>query len=141
MTTEAWPSDWLRGVLEVCVLRALAAAPTYGYAIAADLEAAGLGTIKGGTLYPLLTRFENAGVVAPEWRTGESGPARKYYSLTDRGRTELDALTARWAEFAHVVSSHLETERERDPLDPDGTTHDDSDAAGAAPVDTREAVS
>ncbi|WP_413318094.1 PadR family transcriptional regulator [Agrococcus sp. 1P02AA] len=107
MTTEGWPSDWLRGVLEVCVLRSVAAAPTYGYAIAADLEAAGLGSIKGGTLYPLLTRFEKAGIVAPEWRTGESGPARKYYALTDLGRSQLAELTARWSAFSHIVTTHL----------------------------------
>lgn len=114
MATEAWPSEWLRGVLEVCVLRAVAEAPTYGYAIAADLEAAGLGTIKGGTLYPLLTRFEKAGVIAPEWRTGDAGPARKYYALTDRGEKELIELTARWSEFAGTVTQHLATDADRD---------------------------
>lgn len=141
MTTQGWPNDWLRGVLEVCVLRAVAQAPTYGYAIAADLEAAGLGAIKGGTLYPLLTRFEKAGVVAPEWRTGESGPARKYYALTDHGRSELETLTARWADFSHVVSRHLDPAQRSDPNEPDGIIRDDPGAASAAPLTPGKAIS
>lgn len=107
MSERLWPSDWLRGVLEACVLRAIAQGPTYGYAVAADLEEAGLGQIKGGTLYPLLTRFEKAGLVEVEWRTGESGPARKYYSLTSTGRSELESQQTRWSEFVGVVGGFL----------------------------------
>ncbi|MFC4556520.1 PadR family transcriptional regulator [Georgenia faecalis] len=139
MTTQAWPSEWLRGVLEVCVLRAVAEAPTYGYAIAADLEAAGLGSIKGGTLYPLLTRFEKAGVIAPEWRTGEGGPARKYYALTDRGRTELAELSARWSEFARTVTDHLAPSPDRGTpaAPPAGRDH----PGAPAPAPSRKASS
>lgn len=104
MTTSLWPGDWLRGVLEVCVLRVLADGPTYGYAIATRLADAGLGTLKGGTLYPLLTRFESAGLVAVEWRAGEGGPGRKYYALTDDGRRAWREQAARWSQFARVTS-------------------------------------
>src|SRR5690625_7349935 len=58
MDVTPYPSEWLRGVLELCVLRVLADGATYGYAIAAELAQAGLGEIKGGTLYPLLGRLE-----------------------------------------------------------------------------------
>jgi PadR family transcriptional regulator, regulatory protein PadR len=102
-----WPGEWLRGFLEVCVLQTLTRGPSYGYAIAADLEEAGLGTIKGGTLYPLLTRFEKAGLVATSWRTGEGGPARKYYQLTEAGRAEHEELVTRWSEFSTAVGGHL----------------------------------
>ena len=57
---QPWPSEWLRGVLEVCVLRVLADGATYGYAIASRLTDGGLGGVKGGTLYPLLSRLERA---------------------------------------------------------------------------------
>jgi PadR family transcriptional regulator PadR len=77
-----WPSDWLRGVLELCVLGALRAGPSYGYAIAQDLESAGLGPVKGGTLYPLLGRLEAEQLVEASWRVGDSGPGRKYFALT-----------------------------------------------------------
>lgn len=102
MTTD-WPGEWLRGVLEVCVLRTLAEDPTYGYAISSRLEQAGIGAVKGGTLYPLLTRFERAGLVAVEWRTGTSGPARKYYTLTPVGRAELAEQAAGWVRFAELT--------------------------------------
>lgn len=100
-----WPGDWMRGVLEVCVLRVLADGPTYGYAIGARLADAGLGAPKGGTLYPLLSRFEAAGLVRVEWRAGESGPGRKYYELTDDGRTHLATQAERWTRFTHLTTT------------------------------------
>lgn len=109
-----WPSEWLRGALEVCVLRVLAGDPTYGYAISARLAQEGIGTVKGGTLYPLLGRLERSGLVRVEWRAGETGPARKYYALTAAGRAELAALSERWAAFADLTSRfvmHDTTER------------------------------
>ena len=99
----AWPSEWLRGVLGVCVLRILADGPTYGYEVAARLAAAGLGTVKGGTLYPLLGRFEDAGWVEIEWRPGEGGPGRKYYALTPSGRSAAADEAARWAHFTDTT--------------------------------------
>ena len=91
----------------MCVLAVIARGPTYGYAIASDLADAGLGELKGGTLYPLLGRCEQAGWVAVEWRAGESGPGRKYYTLTPGGRSELTLLSRRWADFVGVTGSLL----------------------------------
>src|SRR6478735_1741312 len=81
-TDAGWPTEWMRGALAVCVLHVIADGPTYGYAIASALSDAGLGTVKGGTLYPLLGRLEEAGLVSVEWRAGESGPGRKFYAIT-----------------------------------------------------------
>lgn len=103
MDENEWPADWMRGVLGLCVLRVLADGPTYGYAVAQRLADAGLGRLKGGTLYPLLSRFESAGLVEVEWRPGESGPGRKYYALTDAGRAELADAADRWARFADLT--------------------------------------
>lgn len=104
MTSEqAWPSEWLRGVLSVCTLRILCDGPTYGYAIANRLTQAGLGAVKGGTLYPLLGRLEEAGWLEVEWRPGEGGPGRKYFSLTAAGRQASEQLAADWAEFTTVT--------------------------------------
>ncbi|MBM6620137.1 PadR family transcriptional regulator [Micrococcaceae bacterium RIT802] len=104
---EGWPTDWMRAVLGLCVLRALEAAPSYGYAIVAELERAGLGTVKGGTLYPLLTRYESAGWVATEWKAGTSGPGRKYFSLTAAGRAALAGQRSAWDRFTSTTLSHL----------------------------------
>lgn len=94
-----WPGEWLRGVLELCVLGVLADDATYGYAIAQRLAEAGLGTVKGGTLYPLLARLETEGLVHSSWRAGEGGPGRKYFALTAAGRRQLRVRAALWQQF------------------------------------------
>ncbi|GEP26499.1 PadR family transcriptional regulator [Cryobacterium levicorallinum] len=108
MGAKQWSSEWMRAALGLCVLRTLAAGPTYGYAIAAALEENGFGTIKGGTLYPLLTRCEAAGWIAVEWRVGAGGPERKYLSLTNAGRDELATQTTNWRDFTGTVLAHLD---------------------------------
>jgi PadR family transcriptional regulator PadR len=95
----AWPVDWLRGVLELCVLGVLADGPTYGYAIAQRLARAGLGVVKGGTLYPLLSRLEGDDLVEATWRAGDAGPGRKFFELTPAGGTELVRRQILWSEF------------------------------------------
>ena len=104
---QPWPSEWLRGVLEVCVLRVLADGMTYGYAIASRLADGGLGVVKGGTLYPLLNRLEAAGLVEAEWRAGDGGPGRKYYLLTDDGRQELQNTATQWSRFTEVTGTMI----------------------------------
>jgi PadR family transcriptional regulator, regulatory protein PadR len=99
MAEVRWPGDWLRGVLELCVLGALDGGPTYGYAIAQRLEQAGLGTVKGGTLYPLLARLEAERLVKSAWHAGDGGPGRKYFTLTAAGAAELAERSAQWARF------------------------------------------
>ncbi|MDD0860030.1 PadR family transcriptional regulator [Arthrobacter alpinus] len=113
---EPWPGDWNRASLGLCALQALTGGPSYGYAIITALEDAGLGTIKGGTLYPLLTRFETAGWVEVEWRAGESGPGRKYFSLTAAGRTELDRQRKQWHTFTTRTTAFLATAPDRGVL-------------------------
>ncbi|MGQ1839886.1 PadR family transcriptional regulator [Kocuria turfanensis] len=107
MSTTTQRSEWLRGVLGLCVLRAMADGPTYGYAIAADLARAGFGDVKGGTLYPLLARLEKNDLVTVEWRAGAGGPGRKYFSLTDAGRAELEQGITQWQAFSSVVTGYL----------------------------------
>lgn len=103
MSPEQWPSEWMRGVLGVCVLRTLLDGPNYGYAITQNLTAAGLGNVKGGTLYPLLARLEESGFVEVEWRPGEGGPGRKYFSLTPQGRAHARSLAELWADFTKTT--------------------------------------
>ncbi|WP_343319215.1 PadR family transcriptional regulator [Arthrobacter sp. TMP15] len=107
ISAEPWPSDWNRASLGLCALQALQGGPTYGYAIITALEDAGLGTFKGGTLYPLLTRFETAGWVDVQWRPGQSGPGRKYFSLTAAGFTELNRQRSQWRAFTTSTTAFL----------------------------------
>ncbi len=97
----------MRAALAICVLKTLDDGPTYGYAIATALDSAGFGHVKGGTLYPLLTRLETAGLVTTEWRKGDGGPGRKYFTLTAAGRIELTEQSARWQDFTTHVQQHL----------------------------------
>ena len=108
--TEEWPSDWLRATLGMFVLRALEEGPSYGYAIIRGLAHNGIGEIKGGTLYPLLTRYEKLGLVVTEWRPGEAGPGRKYFALTEQGGAELERMRREWTRFTHVSNNYLGAE-------------------------------
>ena len=100
-------AQWLKGVLDLCILGTLIEGERYGYDLAQRLEHAGLGRIKGGTLYPVLARLEMAGLVSSRWRPGEQGPGRKYYTLTSQGRHTLAEHAAAWATFAAHVAPLL----------------------------------
>jgi PadR family transcriptional regulator PadR len=104
-----WPSDWLRGVLTLCVLALVAEEETYGYAIASRLQAAGLGAVKGGTLYPVLTRLQQEGLLTSTWREGEAGPGRKFFAVTPEGRAELDRRAGAWHTFTERAGALLPT--------------------------------
>ena len=97
-------TQWLRGILDLCVLGVLADGEYYGYAISQRLEQAGLGHIKGGTLYPLLARLEEAGLVTSHWTVGEQGPGRKYYALTQQGRSTFEEQALDWASFVEHIA-------------------------------------
>lgn len=100
-TPEAWPSEWLRAVLPLCVLAVVEARPdgAHGYAVARELTAAGLGTVKGGTLYPVLGRLEDDGLLSSSWGAGDGGPGRKTFVVTPRGRDHLARRTRAWRAF------------------------------------------
>lgn len=113
MPAGSFPADWLRGTLDLCVLGILAGGALYGYAISQRLEEAGLGPIKGGTLYPLLARLESAALVAPTWQVGGSGPSRKYFALTEAGRAELASRREQWRRFSTTVDSLADSKEAR----------------------------
>ncbi|MFC7481033.1 PadR family transcriptional regulator [Luedemannella flava] len=108
MSESRWPSEWLRGVLELCVLGVLADGPTYGYAIAQRLEEAGLGVVKGGTLYLLLARLEADGFVESSWQAGDGGPGRKYFSSPAPARRACASAPGCGA-ASHLTHGLLET--------------------------------
>lgn len=119
---DQWPGEWMRGVLSLCVLGVVARGRTYGYAVAAELSRAGLGSVKGGTLYPILTRLEADGLVASSWGAGESGPGRKFFSATPAGEQHLRDRAEAWRTFTARAASLL----------PDGpTTQTSSSETGA----------
>ncbi len=104
------PSGWIRGVLDPCLLALVGDSEAYGYELAGRLEEAGLGRVKGGSLYPSLARLEKQGLLASQWRAGEGGPGRKYYTLTELGRVSLADHVHLWGVFAGRVSTVLDVE-------------------------------
>jgi PadR family transcriptional regulator, regulatory protein PadR len=107
VSAEGWPAEWLRGVLPLCVLAVVARDETYGYAIAQRMQAAGLGAIKGGTLYPVLNRLEQEGLVTSSWREGAGGPGRKFFAVTPAGRAHLAERSAAWQAFTERAAGLL----------------------------------
>jgi PadR family transcriptional regulator PadR len=106
--TESWPPQWTRGVLELAVLGAVGTDRAYGYLIAQRIAESGLGTVKGGTLYPLLQRLEQEGVVTSQWEAGERGPGRKYFTLTASGIARLHEQREQWLHFTASVGNLIE---------------------------------
>ena len=101
------PSQLLKGTLEGCILAVLSRAPTYGYEIAEQLSDYGFGQIAEGTIYPLLLRLEKNGLAQAEYRASDVGPKRKYYALTDKGRTELQNFLASYRDLTAAVDRLL----------------------------------
>ena len=101
-------SQLRKGTLEGCILKIIAAEPTYGYAIAATLRESGFADLTEGTLYPLLLRLERKGLIKAEYRAGSGGPSRKYYRLTPDGETYLQEFTAAWHAASAAVNHILQ---------------------------------
>ena len=73
--------------------------------LAQSLDAAGIGPIQGGTLYPVLLRLQRGGLITAQWREGAGGPARKYYRITDDGRAALHRGGHDWQAFVTPVTA------------------------------------
>ena len=104
---KRWPSDWVRAVLPTCILQAVAGSEAYGYQIIQALKAAGFDGLSGGTLYPALNRLETDGFVSSEWRQGDAGPGKKFYSLTPGGQQRLQDASTDWNHFADLIKNLL----------------------------------
>ena len=106
-------AQWLRGVLDLCVLAELRRGESYGYGIARALEDAGVGAVPGGTLYPVLGRLERAELIRARRVESRSGPQRKYYAITPAGTDLLDRERREWSAFAARVDGALAVEAGR----------------------------
>ena len=105
---KRWPSDWVRAVLPTCILQAVAGSgEAYGYQIIQALKAAGFDGLSGGTVYPALNRLETDGFVSSEWRQGDAGPGKKFYSLTPGGQQRLQDASTDWDHFADIIKNLL----------------------------------
>ncbi|MDE6333256.1 MAG: PadR family transcriptional regulator [Muribaculaceae bacterium] len=105
MNIENLKSQMRKGMLEFCVLLILRHRAAYASEMIAALKEARLIVVEG-TLYPLLTRLKNDGLLSYEWQESTSGPPRKYYSLTPLGEQFLQQLSVSWKEISDSIN-HL----------------------------------
>ncbi|MEX1001174.1 MAG: PadR family transcriptional regulator [Crocinitomicaceae bacterium] len=102
MKVENTKAQMRKGILEYCILSVLAKREAYPSDIIEELKKAKLIVVEG-TLYPLLTRLKNAGLLQYNWVESTSGPPRKYYSLTKEGHQFLNELKKTWDELHEAV--------------------------------------
>lgn len=107
MSSEPSMTELRRGVLGPCVLALLAQRPRFGLELVRELAAAGGLLTSDGTVYPLLNRLRDAGLVTSQWQDAEGERARRYYFITEDGRKHLTAFRAEWTEFAATVHGVL----------------------------------
>ncbi len=104
MNLENVKAQMRKGVLEFCILSILSKGDAYASDILKKLKESDL-IIVEGTLYPLLTRQKNMGLLSYRWEESTQGPPRKYYALTEKGRAFLTELDASWKELVEAVAS------------------------------------
>jgi PadR family transcriptional regulator PadR len=109
-----------RGVLGPCVLALLELRPRFGLELVRDLAAADGLLTSDGTVYPLLNRLRDAGLVTSEWQDNLGERARRYYSITDAGKQSLADFRADWALFSATVTAVVSHTAVRDGVATEG---------------------
>jgi PadR family transcriptional regulator, regulatory protein PadR len=92
-----------KGILEFCILHIISRGEIYASDMLDELTSAKIMVVEG-TLYPLLTRLKNTGLLDYKWVESTTGPPRKYYVLTESGKTFLDTLQVSWKELHESVN-------------------------------------
>lgn len=104
MKIENTKAQMRKGVLEFCILSILQHGDAYTNDILSHLKDAKLIVVEG-TIYPLLTRLKNAGLLSYRWEESTSGPPRKYYGLTETGTLFLKELSGTWGDLVNAVDT------------------------------------
>lgn len=103
MNAENAKAQMRKGILEYCILTIIAEGDAYASDILNKLKEAKMIVVEG-TIYPLLTRQKNAGLLGYRWEESTQGPPRKYYSLTESGKDFLKDLDASWYELVEAIN-------------------------------------
>ena len=92
-----------KGILEYCILGILNKKDSYASSIITELKEARMIVVEG-TLYPLLIRQKNQGLLTYRWEESTQGPPRKYYSITEKGRAQLAEMDTVWSEMVETIN-------------------------------------
>ena len=106
MDLENVKAQMRKGVLEFCILSVLSKDDAYATDLLNKLKESELIVVEG-TLYPLLTRQKNAGLLSYRWEESTQGPPRKYYRITDEGQKVLNRMAMSWKELVEAVEQLL----------------------------------
>jgi PadR family transcriptional regulator, regulatory protein PadR len=104
MNLENTKAQMRKGVLEYCILSILANNDAYASDIINQLKDSKIIVVEG-TMYPLLTRQKNSGLLSYRWEESQQGPPRKYYTLTEKGKSFLEELDKSWQDLITAVVS------------------------------------
>ena len=107
MNIDNTSSQMRKGILEFCILSVIKQGEAYPSDIIEKMKAANLNIFEG-TLYPLLTRLKNAELLNYRWVESNSGPPRKYFSLTEKGAAFYKELETTWYELSNAVKTITE---------------------------------
>ena len=102
--TDNIRSQMRKGVLEYCILCILAKREAYASSIIEELKTANMIVVEG-TLYPLLIREKNQGLLSYRWEESPQGPPRKYYMITEKGRALLQEMDNAWNEIVTTIDT------------------------------------
>jgi len=110
MPNEPTPTDLVQGTLHMLILKTLALEPMHGYGIGVRLEqiSRGVFQVNGGSLFPALRRLEREGLIKGEWSATENNRRAKYYTLTKKGRAQLEEEKREWARRTAAIARLLE---------------------------------
>jgi len=106
VNSENAKAQMRKGVLELCILSILTKGDAYPTEIIEKLKETKLVVVEG-TLYPLLTRLKNTGLLSYRWEESTSGPPRKYYMLTEIGKQYFKELKLSWDELVQAVNKTI----------------------------------
>ena len=104
-------TEMLKGTLDMLILKVVALEPSHGYAIAQRLRqiSKDFFQVHQGSLYPALHRLEDRGWLQADWKESDTGREAKYYSLTKKGRKQLEAEVLNWERLSDAVALILRT--------------------------------
>ena len=111
MNIDNTKAQMRKGILELCIMSIIAEEEVYPSDIINKLKEAELIVVEG-TLYPLLSRLKNAGLLSYSWRESSAGPPRKYFNLTTDGTTFLAELNQNWSRLVNAVNTTTQIKRD-----------------------------
>ena len=111
MSTNDQKAEFLKGTLDMLILKVVALGPIHGYAISQRIQmiSKDFFQVQQGSLYPALHRLEDRGWLQAEWKATETGREAKFYMLTRKGRKQMEAEIRNWEQISDAVALILRT--------------------------------